>query len=142
MQYIHTTISAKEIDHTREYIFYIRKVLCPQYFQNTFTKNHKCYVVIGSNLNLLLKLLFCPPITTLTNCHLKFVVKVFILQLTKDSLINNSIQTFSSIWLFLLACANPHPTHTKLLQERIPWWWPQNIRKRFQTQDLMDILRP
>ena len=96
MQYIHTTISAKEIDHTREYIFYIRKVLCPQYFQNTFTKNRNYYVVIGSNLNLLLKLLFCPPITTLTNCHLKFVVKVFILQLTKDSLINNSIQTFLS----------------------------------------------
>ena len=41
VQYIHTTISAKEIDHTREYIFYIRKVLCAQYFQNTFTTNHK-----------------------------------------------------------------------------------------------------
>ena len=42
VQYTHTTISAKEIDHTREYIFYIRKVLCPQYFQNTFTTNQKC----------------------------------------------------------------------------------------------------
>ena len=42
VQYIHTTISAKEIDHTREYIFYIIKVLCPQYFQNTFTTNQKC----------------------------------------------------------------------------------------------------
>ena len=58
MQYIHTTISAKKIDHTREYIYYIREILCPQYFQNTFTTNYKWYVIISSNLNLLLKLLF------------------------------------------------------------------------------------
>ena len=85
MQYIHTTISEKKIDHTREYIYYFREVLCPQYFQNTFTTNYKWYVIISSNLNLLLKLLFfCLPITTLTTCHLKFVVKMFIWQFTKD----------------------------------------------------------
>ena len=58
MQYIHTTISEKKIDHTREYIYYVREVLYPQYFQNTFTTNYKWYVIISSNLNLLLKLLF------------------------------------------------------------------------------------
>ena len=37
-----------------------RDVLHPQYFYNIFTTNHKWLVVIGSNLNLTLKLLFYP----------------------------------------------------------------------------------
>ena len=95
--------------------FTLEKCYVHNIFKILLQKINKCYVVIGSNLNLLLKLLFCPPITTLTNCHLKFVIKVFILQLTKDSLINNSIQTFSNILLFPSACAIPHPTHIELL---------------------------
>ena len=35
-------------------------MLCPQYFHNIFRTNDRCLVVIGSNLNLSLKLLFCP----------------------------------------------------------------------------------
>ena len=38
--------------------FFKKKVLCPQYFYNIFTTNHKWLVVISSNLNLTLKLLF------------------------------------------------------------------------------------
>jgi len=36
-----------------------KEVLCPQQFYNTSTTNHRWLVVIGSNLNLSLKLLFC-----------------------------------------------------------------------------------
>ena len=43
-----------------------------QYFYNIFTINHKWFVVISSNLNLILRLLFCPN----NNNHLKFVVKI------------------------------------------------------------------
>ena len=66
-------------------------------FSKHFYNNHKWYIVTSSNLNLPLKLFFCSPITTLTTCHLRFVVKVFILKLTKVSLINNNIQISSSI---------------------------------------------
>ena len=38
----------------------LREVLRPQYFYNIFTTNHRWLVVIGSNLNLTLRLLFCP----------------------------------------------------------------------------------
>ena len=36
-----------------------QEVLRPQYFYNIFTTNHKWLVVIGLNLNLTFKLLFC-----------------------------------------------------------------------------------
>ena len=38
----------------------IWEMLCPQHFYNIFTTNHKYLVVIGLNLNLTLKLIFCP----------------------------------------------------------------------------------
>ena len=40
-------------------IFFL-EVLRPQYFYNIFTTNHWWLVIIGSNLNLTLRLLFCP----------------------------------------------------------------------------------
>ena len=43
------------------------ELLCPQYFHNIFTTNHKRLVVISFNLTPLLKLLFYPPITTCNN---------------------------------------------------------------------------
>ena len=36
-----------------------RKMICLQYFYNIFITNHRWLVVIGSNLNLTLSLLFC-----------------------------------------------------------------------------------
>ena len=51
-------------------------MLCLQHFYNTFIINHKLQVVIGSNLNLRLKLLFCHLYQPITIYHLKFVVKV------------------------------------------------------------------
>ena len=48
-----------------------RKVLFLQYFYHNFTTNHRWYVVICFNLNLKLKLLFCPPITTNNNLPFK-----------------------------------------------------------------------
>ena len=38
--------------------FYLKNVLRPQYFYNIFTTNHRWLVVISSNLNLTLRLLF------------------------------------------------------------------------------------
>ena len=38
----------------------IREVLRPQHFYNIFITNHRWLVVIGSNLNLIPRLLFCP----------------------------------------------------------------------------------
>ena len=37
-----------------------KEMLCPQHFYNIFTTNYKWLVVIGSNLNLILRLRFCP----------------------------------------------------------------------------------
>ena len=48
-------------------------MICPQYFYNNFTTNHRLQVVIGSNMSLPLKLLFYPLVTTY---HLEFVVKM------------------------------------------------------------------
>ena len=48
-------------------------MLRPQHFYNIYKTKHKWLVVIGSNLNLTLRLLFCPTITT---CHLGFVIKM------------------------------------------------------------------
>ena len=42
------------------HFFFNREMLHPQYFYNIFTINHRWLVVIGSNLNLTLRLLFCP----------------------------------------------------------------------------------
>ena len=36
------------------------EMLCPQHFYNIFTINHRYLVVIVLNLNLTLKLIFCP----------------------------------------------------------------------------------
>ena len=41
-------------------IYFFLEVLRPQYFYNIFTTNHWWLVIIGSNLNLTLRLLFCP----------------------------------------------------------------------------------
>ena len=35
-----------------------KKILCPQYFYNIFTTNHRYLVIISSNLNLTLRLHF------------------------------------------------------------------------------------
>ena len=51
----------------------IGEVLRPQHFHNIFTTNRKWLVIIGSNLNLPLKLIFYLTITT---CHLGFAVKI------------------------------------------------------------------
>ena len=48
-----------------------RDVLYLQYFYNTFITNHRWYVVICSDVNSKLKLLFCPPITTNNNLPFK-----------------------------------------------------------------------
>ena len=48
-----------------------RKVLHPQHFHNIFTTNHSWLVVIGSNLNLLLRLFFAPIIIISNNLPLK-----------------------------------------------------------------------
>jgi len=37
-----------------------REILHSQYFYNIFTTKHKQLVVIGSNLNLPLRIFFCP----------------------------------------------------------------------------------
>ena len=50
-----------------ESLFYIREVLQPQHFHNIFTTNHRWLVVIGSNLNLTLNLLFCLTIIISNN---------------------------------------------------------------------------
>ena len=34
---------------------------------------------------------------------------------------------------------SPCPIHTGLLQEGIPWEWPQDAGKRFRTQNLINI---
>ena len=38
----------------------LREMLRLQHFYNNFTTNHRWLVVIGSNLKLTLRLLFCP----------------------------------------------------------------------------------
>ena len=43
-----------------KYKFLFREMLRLQYFYNNFTTNHRWLVVIGSNLKLTLRLLFCP----------------------------------------------------------------------------------
>lgn len=58
---------------------YIRVVLYLQHCHNTFTTNYRRFVIIGFNLNILIKLLFVstnnnPPLRIC--CELKFVVKV------------------------------------------------------------------
>ena len=53
-------------------------MLRPQYFRNAFIINHKWLVIIGSNLNLQIKLFFYPPITANNNLSHKFVMKVFV----------------------------------------------------------------
>ena len=47
----------------------------PQYFYNIFTTNHKLLIVTGSNLNLTLRLLFCPTITTSNSLLFKICCK-------------------------------------------------------------------
>ena len=51
------------------YPFDLREVLYLTYFYNKF----RCSVVIGSNLNPSLKLIFCPPVIVY---HLRFIVKL------------------------------------------------------------------
>ena len=34
---------------------------------------------------------------------------------------------------------SPRPIRIELLQEGIPWEWPQDASKRFRTQNLIDI---
>ena len=50
-----------------------KEMLGSQYFYNIFTINHEWLVIVGSNLNLTLKLLFSPTITTY---HSEFVIKI------------------------------------------------------------------
>ena len=46
--------------HSPHIFFFNREMLHPQYFYNIFITNHRRLVVISSNLNLTLRLLFCP----------------------------------------------------------------------------------
>ena len=50
-------------------------MLRPQHFYNIFTTNHKWLIVISSNLNLTLRLLFDPTITTGNNLPLRICCK-------------------------------------------------------------------
>ena len=50
-------------------------MLRPQYFYNIFTKNHRWLVIISSNLNLTLGLLFCPTIITSNNLPFRICCK-------------------------------------------------------------------
>ena len=53
----------------------IKKVLRPQYFYNIFTTNYIWLVVISSNLNLTLRLIFNPTITTSNNLPFRICCK-------------------------------------------------------------------
>ena len=57
------------------FFFFFWEVLRPQHFYNIFTTNHRWSVVIGSNLNLTLRLLFTPTITTNNNLPLRICCK-------------------------------------------------------------------
>ena len=48
------------------------------YIHNIFTTNHEWLVIIGSNLNLALRLLFNPTITTSDNLPLRICCKIII----------------------------------------------------------------
>ena len=52
-----------------------KKMLRPQYFYNIFTTNHRSKVVIGSNLNSKLKLLFYLFVTINNNLPVKICYK-------------------------------------------------------------------
>ena len=61
----------KKHTHTHTHFFFFEKC----YIHNIFTTNYRWLVVIGSNLNLTLTLIFCPIITISNNLLFRICCK-------------------------------------------------------------------